>query len=236
MVDPQTHATSERDMPAAGKADPAAKASDRAVGSEPRSYRQDHDGHGVPGPSAVRTLASEAAQQGREAIASMREAAFNGAHLWSRSLGPLYAAQMEMMRWLDDLWRETTGGLRPANPSRALSLAPLVGLPPADVKETDQAYTLCVELPGLAKDDIELSVQRDMLVLSGHKSEERDEGGAAYRLSERRFGRFERAFPLPPDVARDRLDAVFKDGVLKIVLPREGELAAQSRARIPIRS
>ncbi len=234
MIDPQTHATSEREAPDAGKADPTAKSSERAAGSEPRSYQQDHDGHGVPS-QAIRTLASDAAQQGREAMASMREAAFTGAHLWSRSLGPLYTAQMEMMRWMDDLWRETTGGLRPANPSRSLSLAPLVGLPAADVKETDQAYTLCVELPGLAKDDVDLSIQHDMLVLSGHKSEERDEGGAAYRLSERRFGRFERAFPLPADVVRNRLDAVFKDGVLKVVLPRDGQLAAQNRAQIPIK-
>jgi len=149
-------------------------------------------------------------------------------------MGPFYTVQMEMMRWLDDLWRETTGGLRPAQPSRALSIAPLVGLPPADVKETGQAYTLCVELPGLAKDDVGLSIQHDMLVLSGHKAEEREEASAAYRLSERRFGRFERSFPLPPDVLRGQLDATFKDGVLRIVLPRDGQLTAQGHAQIPI--
>ena len=149
-------------------------------------------------------------------------------------MGPFYTVQMEMMRWLDDLWRETTGGLRPAQPSRALSIAPLVGLPPADVKETDQAYTLCVELPGLAKDDVDLSIQHDMLIVSGHKAEEREEASAAYRLSERRFGRFERSFPLPPDVIRGELDATFKDGVLKIVLPRDGQLTARGHAQIQI--
>ena len=57
---------------------------------------------------------------------------------------------------------------------------------------------------------------------------------AAYRVSERRYGRFERSFPLPPDVDRGHIAAQFKDGVLKITLPKN-PAAATPRSRIEIK-
>ncbi|MGC1304803.1 MAG: Hsp20/alpha crystallin family protein, partial [Caulobacteraceae bacterium] len=139
---------------------------------------------------------------------------------------------------LGELWgqagAESFSGLRPARPFAAWSMAPLLGLPPADVKETQDAYKLCIELPGLTRADIDLQMRGDMLVVSGQKAEDRDDASAAYRVSERRFGRFERRFPIPPEVKREGIDAAFRDGVLTITLPKSAE-AAREQNRIEIK-
>ena len=124
--------------------------------------------------------------------------------------------------------------LRAARPFAAQGAAPLFGLPATDIKETDKAYLLDVELPGLTREDVDLSIEGDMLSICGHKAETRDDAGAAYRISERRFGRFERGFPLPADVERDKIAAEFRDGVLKITLPRNAE-AAPHKSKIEIK-
>jgi HSP20 family protein len=145
-----------------------------------------------------------------------------------------------MDRWFDDLWRQFTGAaaptpLRTARPLSTLSsAAPLFGLPPADLKETDQAYQLAIELPGLSKDDIDLQLRDDVLVIRGHKGEEAEDAKANYRFAERRFGRFERAFPVPDDIDPAKVDAAFRDGVLRITLPKRPE-SAQRTAKIDIK-
>ena len=62
-----------------------------------------------------------------------------------------------------------------------------------------------------------------------------DDATAAYRLSERRFGRFQRSFPIPPDVDRAGIEAWFRNGVLRITLPRTGEPGQQGQ-KIEIRT
>src|SRR5438105_188151 len=71
------------------------------------------------------------------------------------------------------------------------------------------------------------------LVVCGHKAEENGDASSTYRVSERRYGRFERAFPLPADVDRDRIEAQFRDGVLRITLPKS-PTAAPQKSRIEI--
>lgn len=151
---------------------------------------------------------------------------------------PLLSAHFEMNRWFDDLWRQMTGmgapSLRTARPFAGYGASAAFGLPACDLKETDKAYRLSVELPGLARDDIDLQVRGDALQISGQKAEEKDDAGATYRFSERRFGRFERAFPIPDDVDRDKIAAQFADGLLKIELPKSPEATPKSQ-RIAIR-
>jgi HSP20 family protein len=175
----------------------------------------------------------EAGERGRNAIRESAES-------WRGAAEPFLSMQSELNHWFDDLWRQATGlgmmpSLRPSRPFAALSTASMFGLPAVDLKETDEAYKICAELPGLRPEDIELEIKGEALLLTGHKSEEKDDHRAAYRISERRFGRFERRFPLPPDVDRERIEAAFKDGVLTVTLPRQmsGE---HSGNRIKIRS
>jgi HSP20 family protein len=229
MTDPHTDTVPERAVQPPQRAGGETRAP-KSAHAEPASFRR--DGETGPEPASMAS-ARDLIEAGREIASARREAALAGADLWSRSFEPFYAFQSGMMRWFDDLWREAASGLHPAQPARAFSVAPFLGLPPVDVKETADAYILSVEVPGLSEQDVKVTVEGDVLTLRGHKSQDRDEATSTYRLSERRFGRFERTFRLPQGVARDRFDASIRDGVLKVVLPknRPAEIAPGTAAR-----
>jgi HSP20 family protein len=155
-----------------------------------------------------------------------KRATSQAADFWRSSLTPMSQLTSEFNRWFDQMWRSAgptsmQGGLPLA------MLAPFTGHPLADMRETDQGFELSVDLPGMRAQDIELQIRGDMLMVSGEKAEENEGGQGAYRFSERRFGRFERAFALPPGADRSRIEASFQDGVLKVQLPisPEGEQA-----------
>ena len=75
------------------------------------------------------------------------------------------------------------------------------------------------DLPGLTKDDIDIEIEDDVLVITGERSDEtRDERDDFYR-SERTYGRFFRAIQLPEGIDTDKIDASFKDGVLEVTIP-----------------
>ncbi len=179
------------------------------------------------------------ADTGRQMAEAGRRAGQSAVDAFSRTFDPFMALQLDMNRWFDDLWRQTTGfgiqsPLRTARPMASIGPASLFGLPPTDFKETAKTYELAVELPGLTREDIDLSLRNDVLTIRGHKSEETEDAQAAYRVSERRFGRFERSFPIPDDVNPSGVEAAFRDGVLKITLPKTAE-SAERQSRIPIK-
>lgn len=97
-------------------------------------------------------------------------------------------------------------------------------LPAMDVVETDDEIRCTIEVPGVARDDLEVSIQGRRLRIAGEKRSERTEGnGAAHRLFERRYGRFERHLTLPDRVDASRVTARHEDGILTIVLPKSEE-------------
>lgn len=106
--------------------------------------------------------------------------------------------------------------------------------PEVDVVEKDDAFEISAELPGLAEDDIEVSVSDGVLTLKGEKKEEKEETKKGYRLSERRYGSFERSFRLPEGVDEDKIEANFDKGVLRLLLPKTADAAKQPK-RISIR-
>jgi HSP20 family protein len=189
---------------------------------------------------AAARAAQSAGDGGRQLVEQGRRAGQQVAEAWRGAVDPFMALQYDMTRWFDDLWRQTFG-FRPPTASHPLrpfaSFAPggLFGLPPADLRESDGGLRLAIELPGLTRDDIDVSIHGDALVVCGCKTEESDDANATYRVSERRFGRFERVFPLPPDVDRGKIEAQFRDGVLKIELPKDPD-ATPRRNRIEIRA
>jgi HSP20 family protein len=95
--------------------------------------------------------------------------------------------------------------------------------PSANVREAKDAVLLEMELPGIQPDDVNISIDNDMLTVSGEKREERREGEeeGRYFLVERRYGSFSRSFSLPPNVDPDKIKASFENGVLTIRIPRE---------------
>jgi HSP20 family protein len=118
-----------------------------------------------------------------------------------------------------------------AIPSRLTALLPT---PAVEMTETDKAYKVSVEVPGIAPKDIEVEVEKGLLVIKGEKKEEREEKERHFARSERSYGAFERRISLPADAELDKIAAKTADGVLKITIPRDKK-AAPARRKIEIK-
>lgn len=95
--------------------------------------------------------------------------------------------------------------------------------PVLDVQEDKDNFRVRVELPGLKREDITVSIEDGTLVISGErKTETADEGTEVHR-QERYYGKFSRALTLPSAVAADQVKAVYKDGILTVTLPKAEE-------------
>ena len=95
------------------------------------------------------------------------------------------------------------------------------GFSPAfDVSETDEEFTVKAELPGIVEKDIDISISDGILTIKGEKKHEKEEENACYHTVERRYGSFSRTMRLPTDVDAEKVDATFKDGVLRLALPK----------------
>jgi HSP20 family protein len=94
-------------------------------------------------------------------------------------------------------------------------------VPAVEVVETEKAIEVTAELPGMSKDDIEIHLQNNVLMIRGEKKQEKEE--RERYLHERFYGSFQRAFTLPVPVEAGGVTAEFKDGVLKIHLPKTAE-------------
>ncbi|MFW6158704.1 MAG: Hsp20/alpha crystallin family protein [Planctomycetota bacterium] len=97
----------------------------------------------------------------------------------------------------------------------------LAGAYPADVEETDGEIRVEAELPGFKRDEIEVTVDDDLLTISAERKTEEPKGKK--HLSERRFTHVERSFRLPASVDQSQADARLQDGVLHLTLPKSGE-------------
>jgi len=95
--------------------------------------------------------------------------------------------------------------------------------PVADVMELDDALVLDLELPGMTQEQIELKIEGDELIVSGERSMDRDQIGEQYHRIERAYGNFSRRFRLPSTVERGGVNASYKDGLLRILLPNKRE-------------
>ncbi len=102
-----------------------------------------------------------------------------------------------------------------------------------DLSETDEAYELEVDLPGLKRDDVAVDYSSGMLTISGERADEREDKRRGYHLTERSYGSFRRSFRVPDNVEPDRIEARFTDGVLTVRLPKS-EDAQRSSRRIEI--
>jgi HSP20 family protein len=96
--------------------------------------------------------------------------------------------------------------------------------PRTNVAETEKAYELTVDLPGLAPDDFSVELQDGHLTITGTRKEETEEKGKTYHRVERLHGEFRRSFSLGRDIDADKVEAQYKDGVLRIVVPKAEEV------------
>lgn len=99
--------------------------------------------------------------------------------------------------------------------------------PPVDIQETEEGYRLTAELPGLTKEDIQITLEDTVLRLSGERKFEKNANKDSYHRIERVYGTFTRAFTLPSQVNGDGVKASFENGVLTLLVPK----AEQARPR-----
>jgi HSP20 family protein len=117
----------------------------------------------------------------------------------------------EMDRLFDDFW--TTPALSVSNEVSSWS-------PSTDIEEEDDHYMLSLEVPGMKRDDLKIEVVDNQVLISGErKSEDKRQNKGGY-YSERRFGKFQRAFALPTHVDAGKIEAQYQDGVLKVYVPK----------------
>src|SRR3974377_597383 len=139
---------------------------------------------------------------------------------------PFEGLRQEIDRLFDDFgqgfWRPFGQSLFARQPSlrREMSLAPV---PAGAVTESEKAYEVTAELPGIDERNIEVKVADGVLTIKGEKREEKEEKKKDYYLQERSFGSFERSFEVPETVETDKIEASFKKGVLMLTLPKKAE-------------
>ena len=95
--------------------------------------------------------------------------------------------------------------------------------PAMDIAETEKAYEITAELPGMSESDVEVVASNGGLTIKGEKREEKEEKKKDYYLSERRYGSFERRMQIPEGVDADKIEASFKNGVLTVTLPKTAQ-------------
>ncbi|BBI99002.1 hypothetical protein FGKAn22_06950 [Ferrigenium kumadai] len=112
-----------------------------------------------------------------------------------------------------------------------LARFPRWGLLAGEVEETAKDILVRVELPGLEKEDCHVSIEGNMLYMSGEKRIERETSDSTYHVMERAYGSFQRAIPLPRNVDADQAEASYRNGVLTVRVPKSA-VASGTTVRI----
>ena len=100
--------------------------------------------------------------------------------------------------------------------------------PLVDITEDDKEYLIKAELPEVKKEDVKVTVENGTLTITGERKFEKEEKDKKYHRIERAYGSFMRSFPLPEGAAGEKVSADFKDGVLKVHLPKSAEAKPKS--------
>jgi HSP20 family protein len=105
--------------------------------------------------------------------------------------------------------------------------------PAIDMYEEKDQIVVKAEMPGMSKDDIQISVTDNVLTIKGDKQKEEEDRGKDYYRSERAYGAFIRTLPLPAEINAEKVEAIFKNGVLEVRLPKS-EAAKKKEIKINV--
>jgi HSP20 family protein len=97
-------------------------------------------------------------------------------------------------------------------------------VPAVNIKETKDDYSLSLAVPGMKKDDFKIDMEGNMITISCEKEESKEEKEAKYTRNEYNFTSFTRSFTLPDEINKEKIDARYEDGILKLVLPKKEEV------------
>ena len=104
--------------------------------------------------------------------------------------------------------------------TRPINMGTVSTMPAIDMYQNEDDLIVKAVMPGLTKEDVDITVTEDVLTLRGEFKSNEDDAGANYHLREQRYGVFERSLRLPTDVEIDKAKAEFENGILTITLPK----------------
>ena len=150
---------------------------------------------------------------------------------------PFESLRREMDRLFDDfgggLWRSPFRGSF-GLPSQRTELN-LSAIPAVDVSDTDKAYEITAELPGMDEKNVDVKLINGVLTIKGEKQDDKEEKKKDYYMRERSFGSFQRSFQVPEGVDTDKIEANFKRGILTVTLPKSAE-AQKAEKKIAVKA
>jgi len=131
----------------------------------------------------------------------------------------------EIQNRLASLWNR---GIHRANGDKKEALTATDWNPRVDIVEEEKSFLIKAELPEMKREDIKVNVEDGVLTLSGERKLEVEKKDKKYHRIEREYGSFRRSFSLPTGTAGDMITADFKDGILKVNLPKDAMATPQS--------
>lgn len=123
-----------------------------------------------------------------------------------------------MNRLFDDTFNNFLSPLVPSE-----QLADRAWMPAVDIRETEDSLVMTAELPGMKKDDVHITLENNVLTISGERKFEKDEKRENYHRIERAYGEFTRSFSVPNNIDSSKVEAKFNDGLLHIKLSKSPE-------------
>ena len=133
----------------------------------------------------------------------------------------------DFFRPWDSLFDTNGGGL--INNLRPISV------PAVNIVEQKDSFEVSLAAPGMKKDDFNIDVEGDTLYISAEKKEEKEEKDEKYTRKEFNYSSFSRSFTLPDSVIREKIDASYENGLLKLVLPKTDEAKKASSKHIAVK-
>ena len=108
-------------------------------------------------------------------------------------------------------------------------------VPPVNITENKDEFLVSLAAPGMKKDDFKIDIDGNMLTISSAKEETKEEKEKRFTRKEYNYSSFSRSFTLPDEVNREKIDAKYEDGVLKITLPRKEEVKNPAAKQIAVK-
>jgi HSP20 family protein len=130
-----------------------------------------------------------------------------------QALRSVFGLGREFERALDDFFGDA---------ARDMEASAGTWMPPVDVRHTDDAVEIWMDLPGMSKDAVDIRIEGNVLTIAGERSFDRQQDGN-WHHAERVFGRFERSFSLSGQLDAGKADATYREGVLHVSVPRAEE-------------
>ncbi len=134
---------------------------------------------------------------------------------WAEPFSVMRKMQGELDLWLDTWMEKTTNQQH----SRHVSLGQHSWTPAVDVAEKDKQLIISADLPGIKKDEVRVEILGNQLIIEGERHDQHQQAQQTYQRSERQYGHFQCAIPLPDGIDHDSVRASLQDGVLEITLP-----------------